>query len=173
MFSRASNIRRGTPPYSRPSCPSWTKRRTSLTKLRDLYSKPSPVILRQPPPSPTEVSRFKVRRPCSETEYSRELDRLDAAGMLCWSQTPPICVNGFFSVKKDENSERFIIDARPSNLFWTEPGYHVLASPSHFCDMLLAESRALEFSCKQHRCRLLSSKDLPHYPAMIVGTFWP
>lgn len=66
----------------------------------------------------------------SRTEYISLLRRLMELDMLDFTMTP-LCVNGVFTVAKDADSDRLIIDAQPANRVWCEPPHVQLPNPSH------------------------------------------
>ena len=111
--------------------------------LQQLYSGPNESILRLPPPSTESLNAVRIRKGCDDREYGKVIRRIFESGMLIFSETAPLCVNAIFSVRKDEQHDRLITDARRANLLWQKPGGVDLASPSYFSDLIIPDSAQL------------------------------
>ena len=61
--------------------------------------------------------------------YARLLRRMDACGMLAWTDKPPEVVNGLFAVPKPDGTQRLIIDARRANALFEDPEPVQLPTP--------------------------------------------
>ena len=106
-------------------------------ELGAAYSAASPQLLR----SWAEIFLLDQARPLrrprvagSRPEYVRLIGRLLAQGMISFTAAPK-AVNGVFTVAKDADSDRLIIDAQPANrLFRDSPHVH-LPGPSHLLQL--------------------------------------
>jgi hypothetical protein len=94
--------------------------------LRDRYSKPSPLVLKQPPPYPLPRPYSAIKK----EEYVKLLHRMMDANMLHLSTSPSITRNGLFCVPKGDDKLRLIMDARPCNALFLEPPDPKLPNPS-------------------------------------------
>ena len=72
-----------------------------------------------------ERSAFLVR----DGHYARLLRRMDACGMLAWTDQRPLAVNGLFAVAKPDGTQRLILDARRANALFVEPDHVALPTP--------------------------------------------
>jgi hypothetical protein len=76
------------------------------------------------------------------SEYVKLIKRLLALEMLSFT-TNPVVVNGLFTVPKDGDKQRLIIDARPANEVLGEPPKVVLPSPDLIADLVVDRDRPL------------------------------
>jgi hypothetical protein len=88
------------------------------TNLKQLYQDPSSVLtsaantLSLDSSSIISVPKYYPPRVCGPREqYIKLIQRMSKVGMLEYTSKPKV-VNGIFTVRKDENSQRLIIDAR-------------------------------------------------------------
>ena len=80
-----------------------------------------------------------LRRPRvagSRIEYVRLVRRMLAEGMLSMTAAPK-AVNGVFTVAKDADADRLIIDAQPANRLFVTPPHVALPGPSHLVLMVV------------------------------------
>ena len=102
--------------------------------LADLYSGPSPrLLLDQPRPVNRTPRVFG-----SHSEYLKLVRRLWRIGMITFTITPKV-INGVFAVPKDEQEDRFIIDAVFANAHMVEPQKSHLPDPSHLSKLVLQQ----------------------------------
>jgi len=113
-------------------------------RIAKLYAEPNDALFRpasdrnrsdRPPPPPP-------RRVASVAEWNSTVRRLRAADMIDFTLHPKV-VNGVFAVTKDENSDRFIIDARQANYEFAEPEPVNLSTPDLFSRLVADPSRPL------------------------------
>ena len=103
-----------------------------------LYSEAAnPALLR----SPIEVFTLNCTHPLkkariagSRSEYVKLVGRLVSQGMLAWTDRPK-AVNGVFTVGKDADADRLIIDAQPANRLFVDAPHVSLPNPSHLVQM--------------------------------------
>ncbi len=77
------------------------------------------------------------------SEYIKLIHRMLSIGMVSLTDSPRV-VNGIFTVKKDDDSDRLIIDARFANAWFTTPPKINLPTPAHVIQLrLLASERLL------------------------------
>ena len=82
------------------------------------------------PPDPRTAHRSHTHAPGDEREYHALICRMHAAGMVDFSETPPLCVNGVFAVSKDNGAaQRLIMDGRPANARMRPPPWFALPTP--------------------------------------------
>ena len=79
--------------------------------IATLYAKPNTVLFRSASERPKAP---RARRVASQTEWIATVRKLVAADMVEFTDRPEV-VCGVFAVPKDSTSDRFIIDARPTN----------------------------------------------------------
>jgi hypothetical protein len=103
-----------------------------------MISSPSPDLLRSLTHSSPQVSS----RISSDPEYIKLLRRMKSAGMLSFTRAPK-CVNNFFCVAKDEQSLRFIVNAKPSNLLFNSPPHTSLPNPELLASLILDQAAQL------------------------------
>ncbi len=104
-----------------------------------LYATPNASLFRpasERPPAP------RVRRVASQAEWNRTVRKLVAADMVEFTAQPEV-VCGVFAVPKDASSDRFIIDARPTNCVFAEPQPVVLPTPDLLSKLAVDPSRPL------------------------------
>lgn len=113
-------------------------------ELAAQYAAPSPTLLR----SHADVFVLNFTDPLrpprvagSRSEYVRLIGRMAPLGMLSFTSAPK-AVNGVFTVGKDADADRVIIDAQQANRLF-QPSPHVsLPGPSHLVQLQLpAHSR--------------------------------
>jgi hypothetical protein len=83
---------------------------------------------------PLHPPRIAGRR----SEYVLTVGRMLAQGMISFTSNPR-AVNGAFTVRKDDASDRLVIDAQPANRIFVEPPRVELPNPSHLVQMQLSE----------------------------------
>ena len=109
-------------------------------ELAHSISKPSPALLR----SASEVATLlregkRLPRPRvngSRTEYLKLVRRMYTEGMLRF-HAEAAAVNGPFTVAKDADTDRLIIDARFANVLFVDPPHVPLCGPSHLVQLHL------------------------------------
>ena len=69
-------------------------------------------------------------------EYVLTVGRMHAQGMISFTSAPR-AVNGAFTVRKDDASDRLVIDAQPANRLFADPPRVDLPNPSHLVQMQL------------------------------------
>ena len=80
-----------------------------------------------------------LRRPRiagSRAEYVQLVRRMHSVGMLSFTSAP-LAVNGVFTVAKDADADRLIIDAQPCNRLFVESPHVSLPNPSHLVQLQL------------------------------------
>lgn len=70
----------------------------------------------------------------SRSEYCKLVQRMLQQGMLSFTATPK-AVNGVFTVGKDAESDRLIIDAQPANRLFIDSPHVSLPDPSHLVQL--------------------------------------
>lgn len=102
------------------------------------YSEAAPSSLLRPQVEVMGLdAAYPLRRPRvagSRAEYVRLIGRLRSQGMVSFTATPK-AVNGVFTVGKDADSDRLIIDAQPANRLFVDPPHVSLPDPSHLVQM--------------------------------------
>lgn len=78
----------------------------------------------------------------SRKEYVRLIHRLRDAGMVSFT-TRPLAVNGVFTVGKDANSDRLIIDAQPANRLFIDSPPVSLPNASHLVQLQVPSDATL------------------------------
>ena len=104
-----------------------------------LYATPNASLFRpasERPPAP------RARRVASQAEWNLTVRKLVAADMVEFTAQPDV-VCGVFAVPKDASSDRFIIDARPTNRVFAEPQPVVLPTPDLLSKLAADPSRPL------------------------------
>jgi hypothetical protein len=76
------------------------------------------------------------------SEYIKLVKRMLSIGMLSLTDCPRE-VNGIFTVKKDDQTDRLIIDARYANTWFMEPPKTSLPTPAHVTQLQLAPDEQL------------------------------
>ena len=79
------------------------------------------LVLKPVPPSDTELGKIPIVKAYSTADYPKIVLRLVKAGIAGISAEKPTCINGLFAVKKDDHSDRFILDGRRANLYFNTP----------------------------------------------------
>jgi hypothetical protein len=113
--------------------------------LADLYAGPSPVLLRSSTAVLTMDFLKPLRKPRvagSRAEYVRLVARMQSLGMLGFTATPK-AVNGVFTVGKDRETDRLIIDAQPANRYFVDSPHVDLPNPSHLVQMAVPAGVAM------------------------------
>ena len=88
----------------------------------------------------------------SRSQYVALIGRMHAAGMISFTSTP-LAVNGVFAVRKDAESDRLIIDARPANRLFVDSPHVELANPSHLVQLQVPAGK----------CMLTGKSDLSNF----------
>jgi len=70
----------------------------------------------------------------SRAQYVALIGRMLAAAMVGFTDSP-FAVNGVFAVRKDAETDRLIIDARPANRLFVDSPHVELANPSHLVQL--------------------------------------
>jgi len=70
----------------------------------------------------------------SRKEYVRLIRRMCSVGMIRFTSKPK-AVNGVFTVGKDDDQDRLIIDAQPANRLFIDSPHVNLPNPSHLCQL--------------------------------------
>jgi hypothetical protein len=88
----------------------------------------------------------RTRAPCARVpdqlrgEYAELVLRGMDASMFALSDTPPLVVNGIFTIPKDSNApngeQRLILDARPANACMKQPPWFFLPTPDVFARLV-------------------------------------
>jgi hypothetical protein len=107
-------------------------------KIAEIYLQPeSPSLMRHP----LEVYLLNQTKPLraprvagSRVEYVKLIGRMLAQGMITFTSTPR-AVNGVFTVGKDADSDRLIIDAQPANRLFVDSPHVSLPNPSHLVQL--------------------------------------
>lgn len=138
---------------------------TSLMPLELVaeYSKEfSPTLLR----TPLEVEILNKEKPITPArilgarcEYVKLIGRCCAIRIMGFT-AHPLAINGVFTVKKDDEWDRLIIDAQPANRLWKDSPYVSLPNPSHIVQLLAASGKKFsvaksDFSNYYHHLGLL------------------
>jgi hypothetical protein len=105
--------------------------------MRELYSSPEKLLLPTTDPASTAATALRLRPRVfgSKREYLALIRRMYALGMVSFQRRPK-CINGVFTVKKDESALRLIIDARPANARFIRP--HGVRLPDPSCMLLIS-----------------------------------
>jgi hypothetical protein len=102
------------------------------------YSESASVSLLRSPLEVFTMNSVSPLRPAriagSRSEYVKLITRLHEAGMLSFTSTPK-AVNGVFTVEKDTDSDRLIIDARAANRLFVNAPQVQLPNPSHLVSL--------------------------------------
>jgi len=86
-----------------------------------------------------------LRRPRvagSHAEYVRLIGRLLEQGMVSFTHAPK-AVNGVFTVAKDDDTDRLIIDAQPANRLFVDPPHVNLPDPSHIVQLQVGKGEIM------------------------------
>jgi Reverse transcriptase (RNA-dependent DNA polymerase) len=94
-------------------------------------------------------------------EYARLIKRLLAIGMISFTKNP-VCVNGIFGVKKDDISDRLIIDARRANTYFIVPPKVKLPSPSDIIQLRIL-NQEIVVAGKMDLSNYYHQLGLPHW----------
>ena len=86
------------------------------------------------------------------SEYIKLVKLMLSIGMLSLTDSPRV-VNGIFTVRKDDDTDRLIIDARFANAWFTKPPKTALPTPAHVVQLRLPEMEQL----------LMGKADLSNY----------
>ena len=81
----------------------------------------------------------------NQQEYTHLIKRIYEVGMVTFTTTPK-CINGLLAVPKPDGSQRIIIDAQPCNLYFHEPPYVTLPSPTHLSRVRVQNASALHLA---------------------------
>jgi hypothetical protein len=100
-------------------------------KLAETYSNPNEKLFRLPGDRPKAP---KTRLCGEQSEWVKLVRRMAAAGMVDFTTSPRV-VCGVFAVPKDENHDRLIIDARPTNTWFVEPDRVTLPTPDRLANL--------------------------------------
>lgn len=98
---------------------------------------PSDIVTSQAP-----TVKVRSLMMASQPEYLRLIKRMKSCNMLSFT-TSPKCVNGIFAVKKDSDSQRIIVNARPANSMFAEPPQTVLPTPDLLSSLILDRAAQL------------------------------
>jgi hypothetical protein len=139
------------------------------TAMRDLYSRPDRLLC---PPSArsfpssdsssqTAAVTIRPRVFGSRSEYQRLIRRMYDLGMVSFDSSPK-CINGVFAVKKEESSQRLIIDARPANALFIRPPGVRLPDPSVL----------LNISVPSHETLYVAKNDIKDFYHSILLPEW-
>lgn len=97
----------------------------------------------------------------SRFQYVKLIGRMSSECMLGFTLYPR-CVNGVFTVGKDADSDRFIVDAQPANRRFTDSPVVLLPDPSHIVQ-LHVQSGASMFVGKSDLSNLYHHLGLPEW----------
>ena len=103
------------------------------------YAEPSPALLRSSTAVLTMDFLKPLRKPRvagSRKEYVRLMARMLSLGMISFTSAPK-AVNGVFTVGKDRETDRLIIDAQPANRCFVDSPHVDLPNPSHLVQMAI------------------------------------
>lgn len=75
-------------------------------------------------------------------EYVDLIRRMVAVGMVRFTSHPK-AVNGVFTVGKDADQDRLIIDAQPANRLWIDSPHVALPNPSHLVQLRVPSKRRM------------------------------
>ena len=78
----------------------------------------------------------------SRAEYVKLIARGFKVGMFDFTSQPR-CVNGVFTVAKDVDKDRLIIDAQPANRLFVDPPHVDLPNPSHLVQLQIPSGEAM------------------------------
>jgi hypothetical protein len=105
------------------------------------YAEPNPELFRLPSDQPNKPMP-RARRVGSIAEWTATVARLRAADMVDFTTTPmEVC--GVHAVRKDDKSDRFIIDARRTNRQFKKPRAVQLPTPDLLARLVADPSRPL------------------------------
>ena len=127
--------------------------------LSSVYSRSQPASSSPLLRSALDVAQLNLALPLkpprvagSRTEYLKLIARLLSCGMISFTAAPA-AVNGVFTVGKDEESDRLIIDAQPANRLFIDSPHVSLPDPSHLVQLSVPTG-----------CKMYSAKsDLSNY----------
>jgi hypothetical protein len=120
------------------------------------YRGPASAALMRPAVAVLTLDFLKpLRRPRvagSRAEYVRLVARMVKLGMLAFTAGPR-AVNGVFTVAKDVDCDRLIIDAQPANRLFVDSPHVALPGPSHLvqlcvpadCEMVVGKSDLADY----------------------------
>jgi len=109
------------------------------------YAGPSSALLRSSTAVLTMDFLKPLRKPRvagSRAEYVRLIARLKSLGMLGFTAAPK-AINGVFTVGKDQETDRLIIDAQPANRYFVDSPHVDLPNPSHLVQMAVPAGEAM------------------------------
>jgi len=92
--------------------------------LRASYAEPAS-LFRPPDAPPVHAGAVPIR---DREQYERLIVRMRAAGMVTFTTSPKV-VNGVFTVPKDVDKQRLIIDARRANALFVDAPHTDLPTP--------------------------------------------
>jgi hypothetical protein len=102
-------------------------------EMAAIYSKPFDPSLMRDPLNIFELNAASPLRPPriagSRSEYVKLVGRLLRSGMISFTSRP-LAINGIFTVGKDADSDRLIIDAQPANRLFVDSPHVSLPDPS-------------------------------------------
>jgi hypothetical protein len=117
---------------------------------------------------PAEVAALNALQPLkppriggSRAEYVRLIGRMLRLGMVAFTARP-LAVNGVFTVAKDAESDRVIIDAQPANRLFVDSPRVELPSASHLIQMRLPPDTPM-FSAKSDLSNYYHHNQLPEW----------
>lgn len=127
--------------------------------LKELYSTREGGVLVFPPPTIGEIEKIPSVFAVDTSEYAPLLKRMKTAGMVKFTKSKPIVINGMFGVTKPDGSTRVIIDARRANLYFKTPAPAELPNPALLGDILINPDETLfggktDMSNMYHRIKL-------------------
>ena len=107
--------------------------------IANQYAKPNPELFRPQSDMPDKPMP-RARRVGSASEWTATVCRLRDADMVDFTVTPmEVC--GVHAVRKDEKSDRFIIDARRTNLRFAKPNAVQLPTPDLLARLVVNPSK--------------------------------
>jgi hypothetical protein len=129
-------------------------------KYRQMYATESPALVLTASQYQERLRQWKLdgrSLPSAKihgqrSEYIKLVKLMLSIGMLSLTDTPRV-VNGIFTVKKDDDTDRLIIDARFANAWFTKPPKTALPTPAHVVQLRLPEMEQL----------LIGKADLSNY----------
>ena len=101
-------------------------------------------------------------------EYIRLVRRLVALGMVRVTSARPVAVNSVFTVSKDADSDRLIIDAQLGNSFVAECPAVTLPNPAHLAALKVPEGYTL-MVCKSDLADFYHQLAIPHWMQTYLG----
>ena len=133
--------------------------------LSALYSTPhSPALLRTPLQVQCLNTAAPLRAPRiagARSEYVHLVGRLVQQGMVQFTSHPK-AINGVFTVGKDADSDRLIIDAQPANRLFVDSPHVALPNPSHLVQLQVPAGREM-FVGKTDLSNFYHHLGLPHW----------